>query len=281
MGSRARNVYCKRFLDLGLGISGGGGGRRNFAATDARNFTQPVYRRLTLARDPEKACPGLDPGWEPVFGKDHVPDLSAGDVFFDEIGVLQAGEFNGETVLDMTDHPALGLADGNHAADNGPQFRRDGDRGARLRQVDDAAGDIIAVRQDQPRHRLTRDKAAVAAVFRQIKDIPVGEPGELGGELVALAQGCLDRHSEAGVEQARDFALEPAKMIDIGDHPFARLAGYRRDHRDAATGVSATEPTADDIALILHTSGSTGRPKRVPLRHYNLAVSSANIRSEE
>src|SRR5205085_12110585 len=29
--------------------------------------------------------------------------------------------------------------------------------------------------------------------------------------------------------------------------------------------------------LILHTSGSTGRPKRVPLRHFNLAVSSANI----
>ena len=25
-----------------------------------------------LARDPEKACPGLDPGWEPVFGKDHA-----------------------------------------------------------------------------------------------------------------------------------------------------------------------------------------------------------------
>src|ERR1700688_384540 len=34
---------------------------------------------------------------------------------------------------------------------------------------------------------------------------------------------------------------------------------------------------ADDIALILHTSGSTGRPKRVPLRHFNLAVSSPNI----
>jgi BirA family transcriptional regulator, biotin operon repressor / biotin---[acetyl-CoA-carboxylase] ligase len=25
-----------------------------------------------LARDPEKACPGLDPGWEPVFGRDHA-----------------------------------------------------------------------------------------------------------------------------------------------------------------------------------------------------------------
>ncbi len=48
---------------------------------------------------------------------------------------------------------------------------------------------------------------------------------------------------------------------------------------DAPSGAKATEPTADDIALVLHTSGSTGRPKRVPLRHYNLAVSSANIAS--
>jgi hypothetical protein len=27
---------------------------------------------LVLEHDPEKACPGLDPGWEPVFGKDHA-----------------------------------------------------------------------------------------------------------------------------------------------------------------------------------------------------------------
>lgn len=46
---------------------------------------------------------------------------------------------------------------------------------------------------------------------------------------------------------------------------------------DAPSGATAAEPTADDIALVLHTSGSTGRPKRVPLRHFNLAVSSANI----
>jgi hypothetical protein len=25
-----------------------------------------------LEHDPEKACPGLDPGWTPVFGKDHA-----------------------------------------------------------------------------------------------------------------------------------------------------------------------------------------------------------------
>jgi acyl-CoA synthetase (AMP-forming)/AMP-acid ligase II len=48
---------------------------------------------------------------------------------------------------------------------------------------------------------------------------------------------------------------------------------------DAPSGARATEPTADDIALVLHTSGSTGRPKRVPLRHFNLAVSAANIAS--
>lgn len=46
---------------------------------------------------------------------------------------------------------------------------------------------------------------------------------------------------------------------------------------DAPSGAKAAEPTADDIALVLHTSGSTGRPKRVPLRHSNLAVSSATI----
>lgn len=48
---------------------------------------------------------------------------------------------------------------------------------------------------------------------------------------------------------------------------------------DAPSGKKAVEPTADDIALVLHTSGSTGRPKRVPLRHFNLAVSAANIAS--
>ncbi len=46
---------------------------------------------------------------------------------------------------------------------------------------------------------------------------------------------------------------------------------------NAPSGGSAPTPRPDDIALILHTSGSTGRPKRVPLRHFNLAVSSANI----
>src|SRR6202050_2018054 len=76
-----------------------------------------------------------------------------------------------------------------------------------------------------------------------------------------------------GAEFARSAALDrkiPVFPVEMSAEGNVHLAG-------AAAGVSATEPKADDIALILHTSGSTGRPKRVPLRHFNLAVSSANI----
>jgi acyl-CoA synthetase (AMP-forming)/AMP-acid ligase II len=76
-----------------------------------------------------------------------------------------------------------------------------------------------------------------------------------------------------GAEFARSAALDrkiPVFPVEMSAEGNVHLAG-------APAGVSATEPKADDIALILHTSGSTGRPKRVPLRHFNLAVSSANI----
>ena len=76
-----------------------------------------------------------------------------------------------------------------------------------------------------------------------------------------------------GAEFARSAAVDrkiPILSVEMTDKGNVHLV-------DAPTGASATEPAADDIALILHTSGSTGRPKRVPLRHFNLAVSSANI----
>ena len=76
-----------------------------------------------------------------------------------------------------------------------------------------------------------------------------------------------------GAEFVRTAAADrkiPVFSVEMSDQGDVHLT-------NAPTGVSATEPTADDIALILHTSGSTGRPKRVPLRHFNLAVSSANI----
>ena len=76
-----------------------------------------------------------------------------------------------------------------------------------------------------------------------------------------------------GAEVARSAAADrkiPVFSVEMSENGNVNLI-------DAPTGTTATEPTADDIALILHTSGSTGRPKRVPLRHFNLAISSANI----
>ncbi|MFY9951148.1 MAG: acyl--CoA ligase [Candidatus Sulfotelmatobacter sp.] len=78
---------------------------------------------------------------------------------------------------------------------------------------------------------------------------------------------------QVGAEFVRTAAKDrniPAFSVEMNECGQVRMV-------DAPSGASVTEPTADDIALVLHTSGSTGRPKRVPLRHFNLAVSSANI----
>jgi len=77
-----------------------------------------------------------------------------------------------------------------------------------------------------------------------------------------------------GAEFARSAAADrkiPVFSVEMNELGEVHLAGA-----PASRGF-VTEPKADDIALVLHTSGSTGRPKRVPLRHFNLAVSSANI----
>jgi acyl-CoA synthetase (AMP-forming)/AMP-acid ligase II len=76
-----------------------------------------------------------------------------------------------------------------------------------------------------------------------------------------------------GAEFARRAAADrniPVLPVEMSADGNVRVGGD-------PTGATATAPAADDIALILHTSGSTGRPKRVPLRHFNLAVSAANI----
>jgi acyl-CoA synthetase (AMP-forming)/AMP-acid ligase II len=45
----------------------------------------------------------------------------------------------------------------------------------------------------------------------------------------------------------------------------------------ATADPDASEPGADDVALILHTSGTTSRPKIVPLLHRNVAASARHI----
>jgi len=76
-----------------------------------------------------------------------------------------------------------------------------------------------------------------------------------------------------GAEFARSAAADrkiPVFSVEMNERGQVYLA-------DARSGASASPPAPDDVALVLHTSGSTGRPKRVPLRHFQLAVSSANI----
>lgn len=75
-----------------------------------------------------------------------------------------------------------------------------------------------------------------------------------------------------GGDEARRAAGDriPVLTADVDQTGAVRIAA-------ASTRGRASAPSPDDIALVLHTSGSTGRPKRVPLRHFNLAISARNV----
>ena len=66
-----------------------------------------------------------------------------------------------------------------------------------------------------------------------------------------------------GAEAARKAAETkgvPVYSLEMDATGFVRIAG-------APSGKTASPPSPDDVALVLHTSGSTGRPKRVPIMH--------------
>ena len=76
-----------------------------------------------------------------------------------------------------------------------------------------------------------------------------------------------------GAEGARKAAAArgvPVFSLDMDSAGAVGIAG-------APSGKTASAPSRDDIALVLHTSGSTGRPKRVPILHRNMAASTHNI----
>jgi len=162
--------------------------------------------------------------------------LLAGDVVFEKVGMLQAGKLDGEAVFEVAHHAALHLAQGHQRPDRRP-FPR-GDAGAGLRHVDDAAGKIDAVRQDQAADRIARHDTAMTAVFRQAQNMPVGEPGELRRELVAFARGGRNGHREAVLKDAGNLTLEPPEMIDM----------YRVTCE--ARGVTPYSVTEEDIAAL-------------------------------
>src|SRR6266568_3205277 len=61
--SRKSGTRCWRSATMPIS----GGGSPNTVTT---TISSAIARKPE--HDPEKACPGLDPGWTPVFGKDHA-----------------------------------------------------------------------------------------------------------------------------------------------------------------------------------------------------------------
>ena len=133
----------------------------------------------------------------------------------------QTRELDGEAILEMSHYAALHLAESYESADRRTLIG--GDAGTRLRHMDDAAGEVDAVRHEQAPDRVTWDDTAVTAVFRQPEDVTVGEPGELSRELVAFARRRRNAHGEAVLKDARDVAFEAAKMIDVARPVCRRL----------------------------------------------------------
>ena len=145
--------------------------------------------------------------------------------------MLQAGKLDGKAVFEVAHHAALHFAQGHQRSDRRPFLG--GDAGAGLRHVDDAAGKIDAVRQDQAADRIARHDTAVAAVFREVENVTIGEPSELCRELVAFAGGGRDGHRETVLKDARDLAFKPAEVVDIGNDAIPRRARHGRDQSHA------------------------------------------------
>ncbi len=152
---RARRVYCRSERKTGQS----GGPTAAITPISPRNCGYGVYGAVTLF---------------------------AGDVVFDEVGMLQPGELDREAVFDITDNAARCLPIATAAPTGG---RRSGAIATAAPDADRSmttAGDIDAVRRDQPRRRIAGRETAAATVFRQIEDPPISEPSELGGEPVAF-----------------------------------------------------------------------------------------------
>src|SRR3954454_20695534 len=112
--------------------------------------------------------------------------LPRGNALFESFNWLRMHELEREAVFEVSDHTAL------HSAEQNRRFQRrtvlGGDGCARQREVDDAAGHLGAVLERQHRDRVARHDTIVAAVFRQVENVAVGEPGQLCCELVALSR---------------------------------------------------------------------------------------------
>ena len=94
---------------------------------------------------------------------------------------------------------------------------------------------------------------------------------DLGAKAIVLADG----YDGPALAAATSLGLMVLRTVVAGGAP----AGSFTLSADGATGdaLPASDPTDDDVALILHTSGTTSRPKIVPLLQSNVAASAHNI----
>lgn len=101
--------------------------------------------------------------------------------------------------------------------------------------------------------------------------MPVRQPGQLGGELVLLAERGIDADREAAVEPPGHTPFDAADMIDIGDHPLADAGRDRRDDRSAAgrhiDGLAGIFPTVLEHEATEERHGDTLEPPPVLSTH--------------
>jgi acyl-CoA synthetase (AMP-forming)/AMP-acid ligase II len=82
----------------------------------------------------------------------------------------------------------------------------------------------------------------------------------------------------AGYDGPALAAAHRSGMTVLRLHEDAETAGkFRLEAEGATSAAEEGEPSADDVALILHTSGTTSRPKIVPLLQSNVAASAEHI----
>ena len=182
---------------------------------------------------------------------------------------------NGETVLDL-----FGTAKGEHLAVIVPET------GVRVtyrdlrEQVAEMADSLAAMgvrRGDRIATSFTNGLPSIvtflaAAMVGTAAPLnPVYREKEVMFFLHDIGAKLLLCSADATVAQrACGMAGVPCCIMETNASGFVRMA-------KSSVGKTASDPSPDDVALILHTSGSTGTPKRVPLTHRNLAASTRSI----